>query len=167
VVTEPEAIRAVLVDDTFTIERIGLEAGPLSQWLYSGLAEAGLPIICVETRHMKAALSAQLNKSDRNDARGIAHMMRCCRAHEGLRPTRQVQRTGARQLPDGAGRAVYRASASNSGRQQRNLSHQKSGPAGTVGPLVTKTGEGASLPLFCINALKLALFRVFKFERDT
>jgi transposase len=68
------------VDDTFTIERIGLEAGPLSQWLYSGLAEAGLPIICVETRHMKAALSAQLNKSDRNDARGIAHMMRCCRA---------------------------------------------------------------------------------------
>ena len=76
IATEPEAIRAVLVDETFTIERIGLEAGPLSQWLYSALAEAGLPIICVETRHMKAALSAQLNKSDRNDARGIAHMMR-------------------------------------------------------------------------------------------
>jgi transposase len=76
VATEPEALRAVLLDNTFTIERIGLEAGPLSQWLYSGLAEAGLPIICVETRHMKAALSAQLNKSDRNDARGIAHMMR-------------------------------------------------------------------------------------------
>src|SRR3954469_14136222 len=46
VATEPEALRAVLLDDTFTIERIGLEAGPLSQWLYSGLAEAGLPIIC-------------------------------------------------------------------------------------------------------------------------
>ena len=76
VTTEPEAILAILADEALTIERIGLEAGPLSQWLYSGLAEAGLPVICVETRHMKAALSAQVNKSDRNDARGIAHMMR-------------------------------------------------------------------------------------------
>lgn len=55
---------------------MGLEAGPLSQWLYSGLAAAGCPIICVETRHMKAALSAQINKTDRNDARSIAQMMR-------------------------------------------------------------------------------------------
>jgi len=76
VVTEPEAILAILADEALTIERIGLEAGPLSQWLFSELAEAGLPVICVETRHMKAALSAQVNKSDRNDARGIAHMMR-------------------------------------------------------------------------------------------
>jgi transposase len=57
-------------------DRIGLEAGLLSQWLYSGLSEAGLPVICVETRHMHAALAAQLNKTDRNDARGIAQMMR-------------------------------------------------------------------------------------------
>jgi transposase len=53
-----------------------LEAGPLSQWLFSALAEAGLPMICVETRHMKAVLKAQINKTDRNDARGIAQMMR-------------------------------------------------------------------------------------------
>jgi transposase len=74
--TEPKAILAVLANDAFSIERIGLEAGPLSQWLYSGLVEAGLPVICVETRYMKAVLSAQLNKSDRNDARGIAQMIR-------------------------------------------------------------------------------------------
>jgi transposase len=76
VATEPMAIFAVLTEEALAIERIGLEAGPLSQWLYSALAEAGLPVICVETRHMKAALSAQINKSDRNDARGIAQMMR-------------------------------------------------------------------------------------------
>jgi transposase len=76
VATEPVAILAVPTEEPFAIERIGLEAGPLSQWLYSALAEAGLPVICVETRHMKAALSAQINKSDRNDARGIAQMMR-------------------------------------------------------------------------------------------
>jgi transposase len=74
--TEPEAILAILADEDFSIKRIGLEAGPLSQWLYGELAEAGLPMICVETRHMRAVLSAQINKSDRNDARGIAHMMR-------------------------------------------------------------------------------------------
>src|SRR6266536_1582936 len=76
VATKPVAILAVLTEEALAIERIGLEAGPLSQWLYSAFAEAGLPVICVETRHMKAALSAQINKSDRNDARGIAQMMR-------------------------------------------------------------------------------------------
>ena len=56
--------------------RVGLEAGPLSPWLYAGLVEAALPAICVETRHMHAALSARINKTDRNDALGIAQMMR-------------------------------------------------------------------------------------------
>ncbi len=56
---------------------IGIEAGPLSQWLVSGMIEAGLPVICVETRHGKALLQAQqINKADRNDARGIAQVMR-------------------------------------------------------------------------------------------
>ena len=73
VATKPMAILAVLTEQALAIERIGLEAGPLSQWLYSALVEADLPVICVETRHMKAALSAQINKSDRNDARGIRH----------------------------------------------------------------------------------------------
>jgi transposase len=66
----------VLTNPAYHFKRIGLEAGPLSQWLFSALAEAELPVICVETRHMQAVLKAQINKTDRNDARGIAQMMR-------------------------------------------------------------------------------------------
>ena len=76
VASEPEALLAVLTNPAYHFKRIGLEAGPLSQWLYSALAEAGLPVICVETRHMRAVLKAQINKTDRNDARGMAQMMR-------------------------------------------------------------------------------------------
>ena len=76
VASEPEALLNVLTSPGFHFKRIGLEAGPLSQWLYSALAEAGLPVICVETRHMRAVLQAQINKTDRNDARGMAQMMR-------------------------------------------------------------------------------------------
>jgi len=59
-----------------TCERIGLEAAPLSQHLHEGMAAAGLSPVCIETRHVKAVLSASINKTDRNDARGIAQMMR-------------------------------------------------------------------------------------------
>src|SRR5690349_12452757 len=76
VASEPDALAAVLKGDVYHFKRIGLEAGPLSQWLYSALAEVNLPVICVETRHMRAVLKAQINKTDRNDARGIAQMMR-------------------------------------------------------------------------------------------
>src|ERR1700745_1175454 len=76
VASEPEALSAVLKSPAYHFKRIGLEAGPLSQWLLSALADAGLPAICVETRHMRAVLQAQINKTDRNDARGIAQLMR-------------------------------------------------------------------------------------------
>jgi transposase len=76
VASEPDALLAVLKSGAYHFKRVGLEAGPLSQWLYSALGEANLPVICVETRHMRAVLKAQINKTDRNDARGIAQMMR-------------------------------------------------------------------------------------------
>ena len=76
VASEPDALLTVLRNPAYRFKRIGLEAGPLSQWLFSALAEADLPVICVETRHMRAVLKAQINKTDRNDARGIAQMMR-------------------------------------------------------------------------------------------
>src|SRR3954464_11984361 len=66
--TEPADIIALLTSLDVTYSRIGIEAGPL-------LTAAELPVICVETRHMKALLTAQqINKTDRNDARGIAQM---------------------------------------------------------------------------------------------
>ena len=63
VASEPEALLPVLRDSAYRFKRIGLEAGPLSQWLFSALAEADLPVICVETRHMRAVLKAQINKT--------------------------------------------------------------------------------------------------------
>lgn len=74
--SHPEVIGKHLIGLGYSYARVGLEAGPLSPWLYAGLVEAGLPAICVETRHMHAALSARINKTDRNDAIGIAQMMR-------------------------------------------------------------------------------------------
>ena len=60
--SEPGALLQVLKNATYRFKRIGLEAGPLSQWLYSALGEANLPVICFETRHMRAILQAQINK---------------------------------------------------------------------------------------------------------
>ncbi|MGB7917790.1 MAG: IS110 family transposase [Rhodomicrobium sp.] len=76
VTSHPEDLLRVLQDPAWNLVRVGLEAGPLSQWLFNGLAEAGIPALCIETRHAKAYLKAQINKTDRNDARGIAQMMR-------------------------------------------------------------------------------------------
>ncbi|PRX03172.1 UNVERIFIED_ORG: hypothetical protein BCL66_1242 [Martelella mediterranea] len=69
VVSHPDDLVVVLKACSMHIERIGLEAGPLSQWLFDGLVKVGLQVICIETRHTKAFLKAQPNKSDRNDAR--------------------------------------------------------------------------------------------------
>lgn len=76
VTSEPEALSTFFREVGLAMERIGLEAGPLSQWLHESLVAAGLPAILIETRHVKAALSAMTVKTDRNDARGMAHLMR-------------------------------------------------------------------------------------------
>ena len=76
VLSEPEALVAYLKGCGLRLERIGLEAGPLSQWLCVALRTAGLPVVCLETRQVKAALSAQKNKTDRSDAVGIGQIVR-------------------------------------------------------------------------------------------
>jgi transposase len=76
VASDPDALVAFVKDLDFPVARIGLEAGPLSQWLHAGLSAAGLETVLLETRHVKAALSAMTVKTDRKDARGIAQLIR-------------------------------------------------------------------------------------------
>ena len=76
VASEPEALVGFLRQLGLPLARVGLEAGPLSQWLHAGLAGAGLEAVLLETRQVKAALSAMIVKTDRKDARGIAHLLR-------------------------------------------------------------------------------------------
>jgi transposase len=76
VASEPEALVVLLRQLGLPLARVGLEAGPLSQWLHAGLAEAGFEAVLLETRHVKAALSAMVVKTDRKDARGIAQLLR-------------------------------------------------------------------------------------------
>ncbi len=76
VASEPEDLVAFFDMLGLVVSRIGLEAGPLSQWLHDGLSGAGYDVVLLETRHVKAALSAMVVKTDRKDARGIAHLLR-------------------------------------------------------------------------------------------
>jgi transposase len=76
VTSEPESVAAFFETLGFAVKRIGLEAGPLSQWLHAGLTQAGFENVLLETRHVKAALSAMTVKTDRKDARGLAQLVR-------------------------------------------------------------------------------------------
>ncbi len=77
VISEPDAIAAFVETKARGAARIGLETGPTSTWLWHELRALGLPVICIDARHAKAALSLQINKSDRNDAVGLALIMQC------------------------------------------------------------------------------------------
>ena len=74
--TDPQAMAEAVAPYRRTLRRVGHEAGALSPWLQSELLSLGLPVICVEARHARAAMSAQRNKTDAADALGLAHIMR-------------------------------------------------------------------------------------------
>ena len=76
VASEPEALIAWFRGLGLEVARVGLEAGPLSQWLYAAMREAGLAVELLETRHVRDAFKAMPVKTDRKDARGIAQLMR-------------------------------------------------------------------------------------------
>ena len=77
VISEPSAIAGFIKAKAGSAKRIGLETGPTTTWLWHELRALGLPVICIDARHAKAALSMQINKSDRNDAVGLARIMQC------------------------------------------------------------------------------------------
>jgi transposase len=73
--SDPDAISAFERSNAPGVVRIGLETGSTATWLWTELKRLGLPVICIDARHAKAVLKMQINKSDRNDAAGIARIM--------------------------------------------------------------------------------------------
>src|SRR6516225_4349869 len=73
--SDPEAIAAFVRSRAPDAVRVGLESGPTATWLWTELRRLGVPVICIDARHAKAVLKMQINKSDRNDAVGIARIM--------------------------------------------------------------------------------------------
>ncbi len=118
-VSEPEALAEFFRASGMDMERIGLEACSLSAWLHAGLTQAGLPAICIEARQAKAAMGAMPNKTDRNDARGIAQIMRTgwyravhvkspsCRSWRALLTARRLVLNKRRDVENGV-RALLR-----------------------------------------------------------
>ena len=76
VASEPDALVSFFKGLGSPVKLIGLEAGPLSQWLHAGLTQAGFETVLLETRHVKAALSAMTVKTDRKEACGLAQLLR-------------------------------------------------------------------------------------------
>ena len=76
VATQPEAIASVLGRHAPQLARAGMETGPVAVWLSHGLRDLGVPIDCIHARRAAAALKLQANKTDRNDARGLAQLVR-------------------------------------------------------------------------------------------
>ena len=72
----PDAIAAAIRAKAPKVARIGLESGMLATWHWHALNDMGLPVVCLDARHAKAALNMQVNKTDKNDAKGLAHIMR-------------------------------------------------------------------------------------------
>jgi len=73
--SRPEAIAKVIDRRASEAIKIGLEAGPMFAWHWHSLNEMGLPVVCLDARHAKAALSMQVKKTDANDAEGLAQIV--------------------------------------------------------------------------------------------
>ena len=74
--SDPGALTELLRKRAPHAERIGFETGAMASWLWHELRRVELPVVCIDARHAHAALSVRVNKSDRNDAKGLAELVR-------------------------------------------------------------------------------------------
>ena len=129
VISEPSAIAEFIKAKATGAVRIGLETGPTTTWLWHELRGLGLPMICIDARHAKAALIMQINKSDRNDAVGLARIMQC-----GWYKEVQVERLSCHEL-----RAVLNSRAQLV-KIKRDLENQIRGLLKNLGLRIGKAG---------------------------
>jgi transposase len=168
--SEPEALVTFLRGLGLALERVGLEACSLSAWLYEGLAAAGLPAVCLETRHAKAAMSAMPNKTDRNDARAIAQIVRtgwfravhvkspACRSWRALLAARRLVLNKMRDVENGV-RALLRETGLKLGSPNRKEFAARVRELATDDPVLSALAE----PLLAVvEAMTRELARLTK-----
>ena len=129
VASRPAALAKLLNAKAPHAERIALETGSLSSWLWHELKAAGFPVVCLDARHAKAALSMRINKTDRNDARGLAELIRM-----GWYREAKVKSMESRQI-----RALLTA-RSKLVDLRRDLENQMRGLLKSLGLIIGKSG---------------------------
>ncbi len=132
VISEPSAIAGFIEAKAGSAKRIGLETGPTTTWLWHELRALGLPVICIDARHAKAAPSLRINKSDRNDAVGLARIMQC-----GWYKEVQVKSVSCHEI-----RAVLNSRAQLV-KIKRDLENQIRGLLKNLGLVIGKAGGNA------------------------
>jgi transposase len=150
--SEPEALSAFFRASGMAMERVGLEACSLTAWLHQELTAAGIAAICIEARQAKAALGAMPNKTDRNDARGIAQIMRTgwyravhvknqsCRSWRALLTTRRMLLNKRRDIENGV-RALLREAGLKVGTPGRQNFAARVGELVAGDPVLTGLAE--------------------------
>ncbi len=142
--TTPETIAEFIEKKAPSAVRIGLESGLLSTWLWHGLRALGLPVVCLDARHAASALSMQVNKTDRNDAAGLAQIVRT-----GWYREVEVKSLACHEVrADLLGRARLVASRRDVENQMRGLL-KPFGPFGRQGPGQGFRGAGAGADRRC------------------
>jgi transposase len=118
--TEPATIAAAVRQYAPTAVRVGLETGPLTTWLWTEHTAKGLPMVCLDARHAKKALDMKVNKTDANDAEGIAHLVRAGWYREVRVKGRNAMLAVRQDRAKGSGWPIRKARSCPDNRRQRD-----------------------------------------------